>query len=74
MAYDYSALMGRIVQYFRTQARFAEAMGLSERSMSLKLNNKASWRQDEIIKACRLLEIPDEEVHAYFFVLDVQYG
>ena len=33
MSYDYSKLSGRIVEKCVTQACFAEAMGLSERSI-----------------------------------------
>ena len=40
MAYDYSKLLGRITEKFGTQARFSGAMGMSERSLSLKLNSK----------------------------------
>ena len=36
MAYDYSKLLGRITEKFGTQARFSGAMGMSERSLSLK--------------------------------------
>ena len=51
MAYDYSKLNGRIVEKCGTRANFAEMMGLSERTISLKLNNKISFKQPEIQKA-----------------------
>ena len=47
-------------------------MNLSERSMSLKLNNKRRFTQPEIVKACEILEIPLNESASYFFVLVVQ--
>lgn len=72
MAYDYSKLLGRITEYFGTQARFAEAMRLSERSISLKLNGKVSWKQHEMMRACRLLEIIVSEIPLYFFAVKVQ--
>ena len=37
MSFDYSKLAGAIHEKFRTQANFAKAIGLSERSLSLKL-------------------------------------
>lgn len=37
--YDYSKLNGRIVEICGTQANYAKAINLSERSVSLKLNN-----------------------------------
>jgi hypothetical protein len=72
MDYDYSKLMGRITEKFGTQGRFAVAMGMSERSMSLKLNGKVPFKQQEISKACSLLEIDDSDIYPYFFTLKVQ--
>lgn len=64
---SYSKLRGRIVEYFGTNAAFADAMSIDRSSLSFKLNNKTSWKREEIEKACILLEIPIEEVHLYFF-------
>lgn len=72
MSYEYSKLSGRIVEVCKTQAKFAEAMGLSERSISQKLNGKVGWRQEEIIKACRVLKISLSEIPKYFFAVEVQ--
>ena len=72
MAYDYSKLLGRITEKFGTQARFSGAMGMSERSLSLKLNSKVPFKQPEISKACQLLGISDKEIPAHFFALEVQ--
>ena len=46
MPYDYSKLNGRIVEKCGTQANFAEMMGLSERTISLKLNNVSSTEKN----------------------------
>lgn len=70
--YDYRKLNGRIVEVCGTQAVFAERMGLSERTISLKLNNKIAWKQSEIQKAVEILGIPDEEIQLYFFTKEVQ--
>lgn len=72
MIYNYSKLIGRIVEKYGTQSKFAEAMNLSERTISLKLNNKNCWKQSEIAKACKLLKIVDLEISTYFFDLRVQ--
>ena len=69
MAYDYRKLLGRITEKCGTQAKFAEAMGLSERSVSLKLNGKVGWRQDEILRAATVLAIARREIPVYFFTL-----
>lgn len=65
--FDYSKLNGRIVEKFGTQYNFANAIQLSERSISLKLNNKVDWRSKEIKKACQLLDIDELELGEYFF-------
>ncbi len=72
MAYDYSKLLGRITEKFGTQAEFAKAMELSERSLSLKLNGKVGFKQNEIAKACPLLDLTGTDIPGYFFTLKVQ--
>ena len=72
MAYDYSKLLGRIIEKFASRGSFATAMGLSERSMSLKLNNQVDFKQSEISKACELLEVDEADIPSYFFTLLVQ--
>ena len=69
MPYNYSKLLGRIVERVGTQAAFAEKMERSERSISLKLNGKRSWTQPEIVKACEILGIQKNEIDKYFFAL-----
>lgn len=72
MSFNYSKLAGRIKEKFGTQSNFAKAMGLSERSLSLKMNNRMPWKQTEILKASELLDIDTEQVHLYFFTEKVQ--
>lgn len=72
MKFDYSKLNGRITEIFNSRKKFAKAMKLSERSISLKLNNQRYWKNNEITTACNLLLIPDNEIGDYFFKLEVQ--
>ena len=72
MAFDYSKLNGKIVEVYGTQYNFAEAMELSERSISLQLNGKRNWKHKEIVKACELLHIEIQQMPAYFFTEKVQ--
>jgi hypothetical protein len=67
MEYNYSKLNGKIKEVFGTQAAFAKAMEMGQTSLSLKLNNKAEWSQDEMEKAMDLLSIPRQSVRTYFF-------
>ena len=72
MEYDYDKLIGKIVEKFYTRKRFAMAMGMSERTLSLKMNNKIDFTQDEISKACEILEIKHTDIPIYFFTQVVQ--
>lgn len=72
MSFNYDKLRGRIIEKYRTQGRFAKAMGVSERTLSLKLNNKIFFSQDEITKISELLNIASDEIQAYFFEKKVQ--
>lgn len=72
MSNDYSKLLGKITEKFGTQAEFASALGISGRSVSLKLNNKISWKDSEIAKAIEVLDIDPENIPAYFFKYKVQ--
>lgn len=72
MAFDYSNLVGRIVTKYGTQYNFAIAMEMSERSLSLKLNNKVPWKDREIAKAAELLGIKAIDISKYFFKQEVQ--
>ena len=70
--YDYSKLIGRIIEKFGSQKKFAPAVRLSERSLSLKLNGLVPFKQPEIDKSAELLSIPEKEIGLYFFTRKVQ--
>lgn len=70
--YDYSKLHGRIVEVCGTKAEFARRMDLSERSVSLKLNNERGWKQAEMLKAAEVLNFPISKIKQYFFTLKAQ--
>ena len=72
MAYDYAKLNGRIVEKCGTQSKFACMMGMSERTISLKLNNKREFKQKEIDKALYVLGLSLDDVQTYFFTPDVK--
>lgn len=69
---DFSKLRGRITEKFGLEIRFAEAMGMSPRTLSLKLNGVREFKPSEIVKALELLELQTEDVGLYFFTLKVQ--
>ena len=67
MIFDYSKLRGRIVEKYGTQSEFAKAFGISNNSMSRKLNNKNSFSVDDIIRITQMLDIQSKDVSSYFF-------
>lgn len=72
MTKDFSKLSGKIVEKYGTQYNFSIALGLSERSLSLKLNNKVGWRDEEMERAIELLDLDLNDIPAYFFANVVQ--
>lgn len=71
MSYDYSKLNGRIVEICGTSKTFAKLMGLSERTVSLKLNNQIPFKQTDIEKAIEILNLKDKDIQPYFFTRNV---
>lgn len=73
MEFDYSELRGRIVAKFGSIKAFAEAYGLTNVTMSKKLNGKVAISVDDILKmsAPEYLDIQPSEYHTYFFTLKV---
>lgn len=69
--FDYSKLRGRIVEKYGTQGKFAKADQISDRSMSLKLNNGIRLSQEDIIRWCEMLEIDTNDIPLYFFNIEV---
>lgn len=70
--YDYRKLRGRIKEKFGTQAEFSRKIGLSEVSVSNKLNNIVDWGQEEMENTISVLDIPYSDIHAYFFTHKVE--
>ena len=74
MAFDFSKLRGRIIERFGSCAAFARAVGLPESSISARLNNRVKIASEEIMHWSQpeLLDIPLQEVHAYFLTPKVR--
>ena len=72
MGFDYRKLKGKIVEIYGTQMAFSKAMNLSERTLSLKLNNKIPWKQKEMCKAIKLLNLNISNIQEYFLKEEVQ--
>lgn len=72
LIYDYSKLDGRITEVFGSRKAYAESIGRSEKTISLKMNNKVPWDQDEMVLSCEALKIPIDRLCDYFFTLKAQ--
>lgn len=72
MTFNYSKLKGKIIELYGSQANFCKYLGLSQRSLSLKMNNKTFFSQDEITKCVTLLKIKHKDIPTYFFTEIVQ--
>lgn len=65
--YNYSKLLGRMKERGITQEQLAKEIGINEATLNSKLNNRFQFKADEIDAICRVLDIPNEEIGAYFF-------
>lgn len=63
----YAKLRGEIRAKYGTNKAFAVAMNMSYATLSAKLNGKTEWTVPEMALACKLLGIPLERAHEYFF-------
>lgn len=64
--FDYRALKGAMVAKGYTQRTLAEAIGMTESTLSLKLNNKSEFVQSEVMAIKAVLDLPTCD--PYFFV------
>jgi len=67
MPYKYDKLRGRIIEKYRTQEAFAKEIGISKNSLSLKMNGKTGFSQEDIMEWSKLLDICQNEIGIYFF-------
>lgn len=69
--FNYSKLTGRIIEKFGSRKAFAKAYGISENSMSKKLNGKMAITTADIEKMSspEFLDISPNEYHEYFFAV-----
>lgn len=68
--YNYSKLLGRMKERGITQEQLAKEIGITEATLNAKLNNKFNFKSDEIDAICRVLDIPNDEIGAYFFCVE----
>jgi len=67
MAKTYNKIRGKIVEVFGSQREFAKAIGLSEQSVTAKLNGRTDLSQDDILKWADALNLEASDIGNYFF-------
>jgi transcriptional regulator with XRE-family HTH domain len=67
MKFDHSKLLGRIKEFGYTQKSLADAIQMSNGTLSLKINNGSHFNSEEMDKIAKLLDISPCEIGEYFF-------
>ena len=65
--YKYDKLRGRIIEKFGSQAKYAEALGVSEVTVSRKMNGNVGFSQRDMKQWGELLDISESDFGEYFF-------
>lgn len=63
----YAKLRGLIKEKGLTEAEFGSMLHLSKTALSQRLNEKCSWKVDEMEQACKVLGISATDMPEYFF-------
>lgn len=71
MNYYYSKLLGKMRECGYTQEKLAAEVGINKATLNVKLKNRNSFQQDEILTICRLLGINRCDIGDYFFTVEV---
>ena len=65
--FNYSALEGKIKQYYDTQDNFAKAIPMARSTLNQKLQGKVDFTSKNIYTIANLLNISQEDIGKYFF-------
>ena len=69
--FDYSELKGRIKAKCDSQKVFAEKLGITESTLTSKLNGYTYFTPAEIVKSAEILDIERVRLSDYFFTVKV---
>lgn len=61
-------LIGKIAESGHTQKSLAAAIGMSENTLSSRINGKSSFNVDEVLSICNALNISDNAEKAAIFL------
>jgi transcriptional regulator with XRE-family HTH domain len=68
--FNYAKLRGRIVEKCGSQASFASKTGISVVTLTQKLKGRVAFRNDEILRMAKVLDIPTSKIPDYFFCIE----
>ena len=63
----YNKLKGRIIEKYGSQGKFAAALGMTENTVSRKMQDKVEFSKDDMVRWAELLDIDPSEFWDYFF-------
>lgn len=63
----FNKLKGKLVEMKFTYMEAAIAVGVSETSFVSKINGRSSWKREEMELLCKLLKIPLDQMHLFFY-------
>lgn len=61
-------IRGRMTELRISYRKMAKMLNMSPTTLTARLKDKGTFSVDEILKVSRILCIPKDEVHEYFFV------
>lgn len=64
---SYDKLRGRIREKYKTEAAFADHIGMNRTSLSLLLNGNREWKRKDMETVCIALGISLADMGEYFF-------
>lgn len=67
MHFDYSKIKGKIRELGLTQLDYADYLGITGTTLTLRFQNKRPFTQPEMVKTMQLFHEPIKNVKDYFF-------
>lgn len=63
----FNKLKGLLVEKRFTYLEAAIFIGVSEKTFASKINGKVEWKRDEMEMLCKMLNIPLDQMHIFFY-------
>lgn len=67
--FNYSKLKGRITEICGTQKAFADLLGITEGTLTSKLQGHTYFTQSEIFRSIKILDLETGSITPYFFAV-----